>query len=119
MQSESGNEPIQIETTAEFDRRIRALAKKYRHIKSDLQPLILTLTAGETPGAQITGLTITVFKVRLKNTDAAKGKSGGYRVIYYLALATRIILLTIYSKSEQEDIAAREIEKIVETLNSQ
>ncbi|MGG6266571.1 hypothetical protein [Leptolyngbya sp. AN10] len=43
-----------------------------------------------------------------------KGKSGGYRLIYYLQTTTGIILLTIYPKSEQADIDADEIKAIIE-----
>jgi hypothetical protein len=55
--------------------------------------------------------------VRVANSSAARGKSGGYRIIYYVALPTKIVLLTIYAKSEQENIATKEIERIVAALN--
>jgi mRNA-degrading endonuclease RelE of RelBE toxin-antitoxin system len=84
------NEPIEpiveIETADEFDRRSKILKKKYRRLKSDLEPLLLLLQSGETPGDVLTGLPVLVFKVRVSNSDAARGKSGGYRVIYYVAL---------------------------------
>jgi mRNA-degrading endonuclease RelE of RelBE toxin-antitoxin system len=115
------NEPIEpiveIETTDEFDRRSKSLKKKYRSLKSDLKPLILELQFGETPGDILTGLLILAFKVRVRNSDASRGKSGGYRVIYYVVLPTKIVLLTIYSKSEQENIDAQEIERIVAAFN--
>lgn len=49
----------------------------------------------------------------MKNSDVQKGKSGGYRLIYYVKTSTKIILITIYSKSEHEDIAAAEIQQIL------
>jgi mRNA-degrading endonuclease RelE of RelBE toxin-antitoxin system len=111
-------EPIvEIETADEFDRRSKILKKKYRRLKSDLEPLLLLLQAGETPGDVLTGLPVLVFKVRVSNSDASRGKSGGYRVIYYVALPTKIVLLTIYSKSEQENIDAKEVERIVAAFN--
>ncbi|MEP0918136.1 hypothetical protein NC981_15015 [Leptolyngbya sp. DQ-M1] len=54
-----------------------------------------------------------VFKLRVRNSDTQKGKSGGYRLIYYLRTVTGIILLTIYTKSEQVDIAADDIRSII------
>jgi mRNA-degrading endonuclease RelE of RelBE toxin-antitoxin system len=117
MQSESPPPIIEIETTDEFNRRAKALAKKYSNLQSDLEPLTLALQSGETPGDILTGLSILAFKVRVRNSSAARGKSGGYRVIYYVALPTKIVLLTIYSKSEQENIAAKEIERIVAAFN--
>lgn len=103
MQSEPS--PIQIALTPRFKRDIRELAKRYRSIRSDIQPLILALQAGEIPGDRIAGVKYQVFKVRLKNSNIQKGKSGGYRVIYYLKTEREIILVTIYSKSDISDVS--------------
>ena len=54
-----------------------------------------------------------IFKVRIRNSDVSRGKSGGYRVIYYLKTATAVILVTIYSKTEQSDISSAKIKKIL------
>lgn len=55
----------------------------------------------------------TVFKVRIKNSSIQKGKSGGYRVIYYLKTSDQILLVTMYSKSDQSDITAAEVREIL------
>jgi mRNA-degrading endonuclease RelE of RelBE toxin-antitoxin system len=117
MQNEPIEPIVEIETTDEFDRRSKFLKKKYRSLKSDLKPLLLALQSGETPGDVLTGLSILVLKVRVSNSDASRGKSGGYRVIYYVVLPTKIVLITMYSKSEQENIDAKEIERIVAAFN--
>jgi mRNA-degrading endonuclease RelE of RelBE toxin-antitoxin system len=65
------------------------------------------------PGDQVPGIGYTIFKVRVPNRDRAKGKSGGYRIIYYLKSADSIILVTIYSKTEQADISIAQIRRIV------
>ena len=93
MQSEPAL--IQIALTPRFKRELRELAKRYRSIRSDLQPLIDQLQAGEIPGDRIAGVKYQVFKVRLKNSNIQKGKSGGYRVIYHLKTERGIILATI------------------------
>ena len=111
MQNES--QIIQIEFTAKFERNLRILAKKYRSISKDIQPIISQLEAEELPGDRVAGIDYTIFKLRVKNSDIQKGKSGGYRVIYYIKTATKIILITIYSKSEREDISAKEIKQIL------
>lgn len=99
--------------TPEFKRNLRLLIRKYPRIRADVEPLIASLQAGETPGDQISGVGYIIFKVRLPNTDARRGKSGGYRVIYYLVSAEAVILVTIYSKSEQSDISAAKIRQII------
>ncbi|MEX0268338.1 hypothetical protein AB3R30_04285 [Leptolyngbyaceae cyanobacterium UHCC 1019] len=55
----------------------------------------------------------TVFKVRLKNSNIQKGKSGGYRVMYYVKTADRIILATIYAKSDRADVDTEVIEDAI------
>ena len=97
--------PIQIALTPRFKKDLRELAKRYRSIRTDLQPLIEQLQAGEILGDRIAGVKYQVFKVRLKNTNIQKSKSGGYRVIYYLKTDKEIILTTIYSKSDLSDVS--------------
>jgi mRNA-degrading endonuclease RelE of RelBE toxin-antitoxin system len=104
---------IQVEASPTFKQNLRALAKKYRSIRNDIQPVIEQLQQGELPGNQIPGVDYTVFKLRVRNSDTQKGKSGGYRLIYYVKTATGIILLTVYTKSEQVDIAADDIQSII------
>jgi len=99
--------------TGEFKRNLRQLAKKYRRIKIDVQPLLTDLEAGKTPGDQIPGLDAVIYKVRARNSDSAKGKSGGYRIIYQKTTDLTIILITIYSKTEQADISLEEIRTII------
>jgi mRNA-degrading endonuclease RelE of RelBE toxin-antitoxin system len=113
------NEPIQIQVAPEFKRSLRTLAKRYRNIRSDVQPIIDELQAGKIIGEQIPGIAYTVFKVRVRNSNIQKGKSGGYRFIYYLKTSTEIVLVTIYSKSDQGDITADRINRIVANFESQ
>lgn len=104
---------IQVEVSPTFNRNLRALAKKYRNIRNDIQPVIEQLEKGELPGDQIPEVGYAVFKLRVRNSDTQKGKSGGYRLIYYVKTAIAIILLTIYTKSEQVDIAADDLRSII------
>jgi mRNA-degrading endonuclease RelE of RelBE toxin-antitoxin system len=96
-----------------FKKDIRKLGKRYRSIRLDLQPLIEQLEAGESPGDQISDTDHIIFKVRVKNSSIQRGKSGGYRVIYYVKTNIQIILLTIYSKSDQSSIEASEVREII------
>jgi mRNA-degrading endonuclease RelE of RelBE toxin-antitoxin system len=105
--------PVQVIASAKFQRNLRLLAKRYRNIRKDVQPVIEQLQNGQLPGDSVAGVGYTIFKVRVRNQDVQRGKSGGYRIIYYVQTATQIILVTIYSKSDQEDIAAEEIQSIL------
>jgi mRNA-degrading endonuclease RelE of RelBE toxin-antitoxin system len=97
-----------------FTQNIRRLRKKYRSILQDLEPMISQLEGGKILGDQVPGVGYPIFKIRVRNSDAQRGKSGGYRVLYYLKTSDRILLLTLYSKSEQDDIAAEDLKSIIE-----
>ena len=110
---------IQVEASPTFNRNLHVLAKKYRSIQNDIQPIIEQLEQGELPGDQIPGVGYAVFKLRVRNSDIPKGKSSGYRLIYYVKTATGIILLTVYTKSEQVDIAAKDVQGIIAEYDQQ
>ena len=105
--------------TPEFKRSLGKLLKKYRSLREDLEPLLTELAAGKTPGDRLQIKTIVLYKARIKNTDAKRGKSGGYRIIYYLKTKENIILITLYSKSDQSDIQAEQIQKIINRYQSE
>jgi len=94
----------------EFERQVKRLQKKYRRLKDDLIALRQVLLANPRAGNAIPGLHNKIYKLRLASSDFARGKSGGFRVIYYFAPShTHIYLLTIYPKSEKENIRVKEI----------
>ncbi|MFQ5709648.1 MAG: hypothetical protein ACE5HO_19500 [bacterium] len=102
---------MNFKATPTFARAIKRLKKKYRNIEKDIQYLRLILT--ENPAAGIP-LGSNLFKIRLSSSDISKGKSGSLRVIYYLMLASELIVfLDIYAKSEKEDVPISEIKKIL------
>lgn len=108
---------ISIFYSDEFKIRLRNLAKRYRNIRKDLQPLINELQLGNFIGDQIVGTDYTVLKVRLKNSDIQKGKSGGYRVIYQIKDNQCILMLLIYAKSDQTDVSVKQIKDIINNFD--
>ena len=79
--------PVQVTFTPEFKRNLRQLAKKYRHIKSDLQPILDQVASGTKPGDQVPGVHYEVFKVREKLGCFAREKR---RLSAYLLHKERI-----------------------------
>ena len=110
--------PIQVELAPHFVKVVKRLHKKFPRVSDVVQELIETLSQGETPGDQMQGVGYTAYKVRLSNPDAQKGKSGGYRVVYYIKKVNRVILLVIYSKTEQIDIAPEEIRQLIDDFET-
>ncbi len=74
----------------------------------------LQLKAGTTaPIANIKGYT--VLKIRGKDPCLSKGKSGGLRVIFaYRDKPMELVYITVYRKSEKENILEHEVEKILD-----
>jgi mRNA-degrading endonuclease RelE of RelBE toxin-antitoxin system len=104
---------IEIYESISYKKELKKLNKRYRSIDRDIQPLIQQLESGETPGDRIVGNEYPVYKVRVPNSDTRKGKSSGYRVIYYTITPEAILLTTIYSKSDRRNINNKEVEDII------
>jgi len=67
--------------TDTFIKNVKRLKKKYPGIKDDIDDLSEALSENPDLGVSIPGAQ-GVRKVRWDNRDSAKGKSGGYRIIY-------------------------------------
>ena len=102
-----------IVTTKDFDREVKFLAKKYRSIFDDLESFKEELLKNPTMGDLISENT---RKVRMAIASKNKGKSSGARVITVNLLvdveSTKIYLIAIYDKSEQESITAKEVQTL-------
>lgn len=58
------------------------------------------------------------YKVRVAVKSKGKGKSGGLRVITYLITEEQeIYLLTIYDKSEMENIDNKTLKEMIKEIN--
>ncbi|MBL8016741.1 MAG: hypothetical protein JNK43_05680 [Ignavibacteria bacterium] len=106
-----------IIATSNFEKQLKRLAKKFPSLKSDLANLEKQLQANPKSG---TPLGKNSYKIRLAVKSKAKGKSGGFRVVTYLQLdiviknLTNIYLLSIYDKSETENISNTELKRMIE-----
>jgi mRNA-degrading endonuclease RelE of RelBE toxin-antitoxin system len=107
---------VEIRLSIDFQSQFKFLKKRYRKIKVDIQSTLDDLESGKTPGDQFSGIDSIVMKVRVKNSDIQKGKSGGYRLIYWVVSPELIVLLDIYSKSDQENITLNEVRQIIKNF---
>ncbi|MGL4377436.1 MAG: type II toxin-antitoxin system RelE/ParE family toxin [Microcoleaceae cyanobacterium] len=106
---------VQIDLTPEYKRNLRDISKKYRNIRLDTQSVIVQIQEGNFIGDRVPGMgeNYLILKVRVKNSNIQKGKSAGYRLIYQVESPTSVLLLSIYSKSDREDISPNEIRSIL------
>ena len=98
---------MKIESVREFRKEFKELSKKYRSLPADLRELLAELSENPFLGSP---LGRNCYKIRLKISSKNTGKSGGGRIITHVLVKGKIIkLLSIYDKSEQEDIEDAEI----------
>ncbi len=100
--------------THRFEKELKRLVKKFPSLKSDFSELIDDII--EDPEAGIF-LGNNCYKIRMAISSKGKGKSGGARVITYLYLEKETVyLLTIYDKSEKENLKPAELKEMIESL---
>ena len=94
-----------------FKKHTKSIAKKHRSFKSDLGKLIDSLEENPTQGEP---LGKDCYKVRMAITSKGKGKSGGSRVITCIKIVNQTAyLLTIYDKSDKENIEDKELDELL------
>ncbi len=104
---------IKVDAAPEFLKNLRALKKKYRSVRKDIEFAIRDLQCGNFIGNQMVGTGYQIFKVRVKNSDIRKGKRSGYRLVYQLESQDSALLLALYSKSDQGNITISDIQRII------
>jgi len=116
---------VTIRITKAFKIRAKPLLKKYNSLSSDLEKLhnqlLITPHLGVSVGKNL-------YKIRLKISSKAKGKSGGARVISFIEttiigyaeqISTEEIivnLVSIYDKSEVSNISDKELKDLLKNL---
>ena len=105
---------FKVKTISVFDRQVKRLAKKFPSLKSELKNLINELKEEPNKGTPIGH---DCQKIRLAITSKGKGKSGGARVIVHLVFKDgTAYLLTIYDKSELENLTDSEILRLIKLI---
>ncbi len=97
--------------TDNFKREAKRLIKKYRALRKELVELIDELEDDPIKGMLISE---SLYKIRVAVKSKGKGKRGGVRVIFFInELKKRVLLFSIYNKSEQESISLEKIKFLV------
>ncbi len=103
-----------IKTLDVFEKQAKRLLKKYPSVKSDLLRLIGELKENPKLG---TSIGKNCYKIRLKIASKGNGKSGGARLITNLVVSdTTVYLMTIYDKSEKENLTDKELKDLLENI---
>ncbi len=97
-----------------FTRRLESLAKE--RADDVLLQIQSDLLANPKRGKVVEG-TAGVRKARVANPARGKGKSGGFRYLYfYIEQEGQIFLLMIFSKDEQDDLTSEQKKKLAKAV---
>ena len=99
-----------IEYADSFLKEAKQLSKKFKLLKSDLKQAVEEIETKNDFGVY---LGFNIFKKRVKNSSIPTGKSGGFRVIIYQQIENKIVLISIYSKTEKENLSDEELSEII------
>lgn len=100
--------------THRFEKEIKRLVKKFPSLKNEFAELVGDILKHPDSGTFIGN---NCYKIRLSIASKGKGKSGGARVITYAYILTKTVyLLTIYDKSEKENLKQNELKEMIESL---
>lgn len=103
-----------VNTIDPFERDAKRLARKYPSLVGEIGRLIAELKATPALG---TSIGRKCYKIRLKIASKGKGSSGGARVITcVVAVSETVFLLSIYDKSEQENISDKRLAELLQLL---
>ena len=100
---------IKIILLTNFLKDVKKLRKRYRRVEEDVEELVAEIESGSFRGDQLPGFGRDVYKVRLANRSAGRGRRGGFRVIYSLLNAHTIVFHHIYSKSDKDNVSEGEV----------
>jgi len=112
---------VKIKVTKNFKKQVKILLKKYHSLDSDLRDLESKLKGKPELGIP---LGFNAYKIRLAIKSKGKGKSGGARVITYLETeiighvdkSKNVNLISIYDKSEVDNISNKELKNLIENI---
>ncbi len=105
--------PTTVNLIHKFRRRLKRLKRKYPGVTQEVSKLVTDLENNHRPGDKLSGFGFDLYKVRLPNPSAQRGKSGGFRVVYYVQFADLIHLVTIYSKTDESDVSAYAVQAVL------
>ena len=99
-----------------FTKHLKQLSKKYPSLKTDYADFLDDL---QTNPLQGDALGKNCYKVRLKIKSKNAGKSGGARIITYVRIEKKkIVLLDIYDKADKSTITDKELALLINALKN-
>lgn len=98
-----------IRSSPAFEKDLSRLERKCPKIKSDIQEGFAEVQSGSNIGSSIPGGKGKLYKLRVPSTDLQRGKSGGFRVVFYLQTPNVLWPLICYFKGDKEDVPIKDL----------
>jgi addiction module RelE/StbE family toxin len=100
-----------------FKKSVKQLKKRFPSVTKDVSHVIEELTEDPKIGTVIPhghG----VRKLRVRNSNLERGKSGGYRLVYDVVDEPEptVYLLLLYSKSDKQNVTTKELSDLLREL---
>lgn len=103
-----------VKTIPFFDRQAKRLTRKFKSFKTELTEMFDSLEVDPTQG---TALGNDCYKIRVAIKSKGKGKSGCARAItYVIAVREHVYLLTVFDKSEKDNISDKELQELLKII---
>ncbi len=96
-----------------FNRNLKTIGKHNPALRQEIEAFLVAFEAEAHP---VIPNAAGARKARMR--AKGRGKRGGYRVIYYLALADTVWLITIYDKVQKENLTSDETKQIAELVEA-
>jgi len=96
-----------------YSRNLKELKKKFNNVVNDIENICQEVALNPTHLAKpIPAFHGKLWKIRIRSSDMKKGKSGGFRMIFYYNedAPNKIYRLAVYIKAEREDLSPREMQ---------
>ena len=98
-----------------FSKHLKQLSKKYPSLKNDYSSFLTSL---ENDPLQGVSLGRNCYKVRFKINSKNAGKSGGGRIITFMRIdEKRIVLLDVYDKADRSTISDKELSILLKHID--
>lgn len=99
--------------TKRFKSRLKRLARRFPSVLDEVEALTAELKRDERPGDLYRGVGHVVYRVRRANPSGRSGKSGGFRITYYVHSSETVALLAIAQRKDSGYLSNYEIDQLV------
>ena len=106
--------------TSSFKKSVKHLEKRFPRVKEDVRIAIQVLLQEPKLGVVIPGGG-GIRKLRVRSSDQGRGKSGGYRLLYYVEDQQQqaLYVLLLYAKSDRDDVTRKELHDLLDAIESE